>query len=59
MTAKKFIVALALLFGATSIGLAQSQPNCGPNRPAQGNCFGQPYSGSVAARCTCGGHWRR
>jgi hypothetical protein len=62
MTAKKIIVALALLLGATSITwsqtCAQSQRNCGPSRPAQGNCFGQPYSGSAAARCTCG-HWRR
>jgi hypothetical protein len=52
---KKFALALALLLSATSITLAQSQRNYGPNGPARGNCFGSPYSGTIASRCP-GGH---
>ena len=48
---KKFALALALLLSATSITLAQSQRNYGPNGPAKGDCFGAPYSGTIAARC--------
>jgi hypothetical protein len=64
MTAKKLIVALVLLLSATSIGLAQSQRNYGPNGPSGFNCFGEPYSGTVASRCPGGGgygyrHWHR
>jgi hypothetical protein len=61
MTAKKIIVALALIVSTTAMALAQSQRNCGPSGPAQGNCFGQPYSGTIAARCICyhhSRHWR-
>ena len=59
MTATKFIVALALLLSATSISLAQSQRNYGPNGPSRFDCFGEPYSGSVASRCPGeGGYWR-
>jgi hypothetical protein len=47
----KIIIAAALLLSATSLGWAQSQPNYGPNGPARGDCFGSPYSGSIAARC--------
>jgi uncharacterized membrane protein len=62
MSATKIIVALALLLSTTSIGLAQSQRNFGPNGPSRFNCFGEPYSGSVASRCPGGGgygyrHW--
>jgi hypothetical protein len=53
----KIILALALLLGATSVALAQSQPNYGPNGPARADCYGSPYSGTVAARCN-GHHWR-
>ncbi len=54
---KKFGLALVLVLvlSATSITLAQSQRNYGPNGPAKGNCFGAPYSGTVASRCP-GGH---
>lgn len=48
----KIVVALVLLLSATSLGLAQSQPNYGPNGPSRSDCFGQPYSGTIAARCT-------
>jgi hypothetical protein len=54
----KIIMALALLLSATSITLAQSQPNYGPNGPSRGDCYGAPYSGTVAARCN-GHHYRR
>ena len=49
MTAKKLILTLALLLSATSATLAQSQRNYGPNAPAHGDSFGQPYSGTLAA----------
>jgi hypothetical protein len=52
---KKLILALALLLSATSITLAQSQRNYGPNGPAKSGCFGAPYSGTIASRCP-GGH---
>ena len=55
MSATKIIVALALLIGATSIAAAQSQRNFGPNGPSRYNCFGEPYSGTVASRCSGGG----
>ena len=51
MTGKTIIVTLALLLGATSIGLAQSQRNFGPSGPSRFNCFGEPYSGTIASRC--------
>jgi hypothetical protein len=50
----KATIAAVLLMGATSIAMAQSQPNFGPNGPSRSDCFGEPYSGSVAGRC--GGH---
>jgi len=52
---KKVILALALLVSATSMTLAQSQRNYGPNGPSKSDCFGAPYSGTAAARCP-GGH---
>ena len=63
MTAKKIVVALALLLSATSLTWAQSQRNFGPNGPSRSDCYGGPYSGgSVAARCPGEGgyarHWR-
>lgn len=58
MSTKKLIVALALLLSATSATLAQSQPNYGPNGPAKGNCYGQPYSGAAGAKCG-GRYWHR
>jgi hypothetical protein len=55
MITKKLIVALALLLSASSMTLAQSQRNYGPNGPAKGDCYGSPYSGAAASRCP-GGH---
>jgi hypothetical protein len=62
MTAAKILLALTLLAGvaATSVltstpSLAQSQPNYGPNSPGGGNTYGEPYSGSAAARRKSGG----
>jgi hypothetical protein len=51
MLSKTFLVALVVLFGATSAGLAQSQRNYGANTPAKADCYGGPYSGTVASRC--------
>ena len=59
MSATKIIVALALLIGSTSIAAAQSQRNFGPNGPSRYNCFGEPYSGTVASRCGGGGYGHR
>lgn len=57
MNATKFILALILLasVAATSLltpvpSFAQSQPNYGPNSPGGGDTFGEPYSGTAAAR---------
>jgi hypothetical protein len=50
MFTRKLILVLAVLLSTTSIGLAQSQRNYGPNGPATGDTFGEPYSGSLAAR---------
>lgn len=50
LTATTLIVAVALLLSATSVVLAQSQRNYGPNGPATGDTFGEPYSGTAAAR---------
>jgi hypothetical protein len=58
MTAKKIVVAVALLLSATSITWAQSQRNFGPNGPSRSNCYGEPYSGAAASRCPGqGGYW--
>jgi hypothetical protein len=46
MTWKTILSALALLLSATTISLAQSLPNYGPNAPATGDSFGKPYSGA-------------
>jgi hypothetical protein len=58
----KIILTLTLIMGAGAIGssivLAQSQPNYGPNGPAKSDCFGEPFSGTAAAKCTPR-HWRR
>jgi hypothetical protein len=62
MTGKPFMIALALLLGATSIALAQSQRNYGPNGPSQYGCYGEAFTGTVASRCpgTPGGQpWPR
>jgi hypothetical protein len=60
MTMKRLAVAVALLLSATTIALAQAQPNCAPGAPVRGDCYGQPYSGTVEGRCVCPhfGHYR-
>jgi len=55
MIATKALFAFVLLLTATSMALAQSQRNWGANGPSRANCYGSPYSGSVASRCP-GGH---
>lgn len=46
MTLKTFISAIAMLMSATTVSLAQSMPNYGPNAPATGDSFGKPPSGT-------------
>ena len=46
MSCKTLVAAAALLLGATTFAFAQSQPNFGPNAPAQGDSFGKPPSGT-------------
>jgi hypothetical protein len=60
MSVTKIIIALALLVSvAVTVNLtasfAQSQPNYGPNSPGGGDTFGEPYSGTAAARRKSGG----
>jgi hypothetical protein len=50
MTGKKLAVALAIIMGATSIAMAQTVQNKGAARNHGGDSYGQPYSGSAAAR---------
>ena len=50
MFCRKLTLALMALLSATAISFAQSQRNYGPNGPATGDTFGEPYSGSAAAR---------
>ncbi|HEY2534299.1 MAG TPA: hypothetical protein VGJ20_41345 [Xanthobacteraceae bacterium] len=50
MIARTPLVALALLLSAISPSLAQSQRNYGPHGPATGDTYGEPYSGTAAAR---------
>jgi hypothetical protein len=46
MMAQKFLLAAAIVFGATAMAWAQSQT---------GGNFGTPYSGSAASRANSGG----
>ena len=50
MTLKIFIAAFAMVLGATTVSLAQSMPNYGPNAPSTGDSFGKPVSGTFAPR---------
>lgn len=50
MFAERLVLVLALLLSTTAVGFAQSQRNYGPSGPATGDTFGEPYSGSAAAR---------
>jgi hypothetical protein len=62
MNAAKILLAFTLLAGVAATNfvrptpsLAQSQPNYGPNSPGGGDTYGEPYSGSAAARQKSGG----
>jgi len=62
MSATKIIIAVALVASvAATVNLtatpsfAQSQPNYGPNSPGGGDTYGEPYSGTAAARRKSGG----
>jgi hypothetical protein len=62
MSAAKILMTLALFAGiaetanvAATPCLAQSHPNYGPNSPGGGDTYGEPYSGSAAARRRSGG----
>jgi hypothetical protein len=62
MSVAKVAIALVLLASvAATVNLtptpsfAQSQPNYGPNSPAGGDTYGEPYSGTAAARRKSGG----
>ena len=50
MAFKTILAALAVLLSATTVSLAQSMPNYGPNGPATGDSFGKPYSGAQPLR---------
>ncbi len=50
MFGRKLMLALVVLLSATVASFAQSQRNYGPNGPATGDTFGEPYSGTAAAR---------
>jgi len=64
MRTGKIALALALaitaaaggLVGHSTVSFAQSQPNYGPNSPGGGDTYGEPYSGSAAARQKSGGY---
>ena len=49
MTLKTLLAAGAILLSATTVSLAQSQPNCGPNAPA-GDTFGTVPTGTLGAQ---------
>jgi hypothetical protein len=62
MSVTKIIIAVALVASVgTTVNLtpmpsfAQSQPNYGPNSPGGGDTYGEPYSGTAAARRKSGG----
>ena len=49
--AKTAFIALMLVLSTASVSLAQSQRNYGANTPAKNDCYGGPYSGTVASKC--------
>jgi len=62
MNTARFVLALTLFAGVAATSLlaptpsfAQSQPNYGPNSPGGGDTYGEPYSGTAAARRKSGG----
>ena len=52
MISKILVLALSVsaLLATATTGFAQSQRNYGPDGPATGDTFGEPYSGTAAAR---------
>ena len=50
MSLKTFVSASAVLWSLSTVCLAQSLPNYGPNAPATGDSFGKPYSGAQPLR---------
>jgi hypothetical protein len=50
MPSKTFFSTIAVLLSLTTISLAQSLPNYGPNAPSRGDSFGKPYSGAQPLR---------
>jgi hypothetical protein len=50
MALKMLLAACAVFLSATTVSLAQSLPNYGPNAPASGDSFGKPYSGAQPLR---------
>ena len=46
MALKTLLATGAVLLAATTVSLAQSQPNYGANAPATGDSFGKPPSGA-------------
>lgn len=55
MMLKRIVLVLALLATTATTVLAQSQPNYGPARNHGSDTYGEPYSGSAAARQESGG----
>ncbi len=49
MTPKTLLAAGAMLLSATTVSLAQSQPNCGPNAPF-GDTFGTVPTGTLSGQ---------
>lgn len=56
MSLKTLLSAFAVLLSATTVSLAQSLPNYGPNAPATGDSFGKPPSGTRPPGVTRFGH---
>ena len=61
MNTAKVILVLTLLAGVAATSFLTPapsfahQPNYGPNSPGGGDTFGEPYSGTAAARRKSGG----
>lgn len=56
MTLKTALGAAAVLLSATTVSLAQSMPNYGPNAPSSGDSFGKPPSGTRPPGVTRNGY---
>jgi hypothetical protein len=56
MTLKTTLAAITVLLSATTVSLAQSMPNYGPNAPSTGDSFGKPPSGTRPPGVTRNGY---